>query len=163
MVGGWVGGGSPANVYGGMTPIWADVEVAQVNGVIYWSINHTLIFAYTNTTPYTSGNIMLGYDDAYDSIGAADGSASVIYDNVRVVSLEGPHITGIVRNGANIEINFTANASDVVGQFVLQSASAVNGTYADTTSAITSPSAGVFKAVKAAGAGTTFYRIRRVY
>ena len=154
-------GGAAANVYGSLTPIWADVEIAQINGVIYWSINHTLIFAYTNTTAYTSGNIMLGYEDGYDSIGSSGGS--VIYANARVISLAGPHITSIVPNGANTEISFTANAGDVVGQFVLQSAPAVSGPYADTSSTITSPSAGVFKAVEAASASPVFYRIRRVY
>ena len=154
-------GGAAANVYGTLTPIWADVQIAQINGVIYWSINHTLIFAYTNTTAYTSGDVMLGYEDGYDSIGGSGGS--VIYANARVISLAGPHITSIVPNGANTEISFTANAGDVVGQFVLQSAPAVSGPYADTSSTITSPSAGVFKAVKAASASPVFYRIRRVY
>jgi hypothetical protein len=154
-------GGAAANVSGSTTPIWADVEIAQINGVIYWSINHTLIFACTNTTGYTSGNVMLGYEDGYDSIGYSGGS--VIYANARVISLEGPRITNFVLNSGNAEITFAANASDVAGQFVLQSANAVTGAYADTSSTITSLGGGVFKAVKAAGASPTFYRIRRIY
>jgi hypothetical protein len=153
-------GGAAANVYGSSTPIWADVEVKQVNGVIFWSINHTLILAYTNTTGYTSGNIMLGYTDAFDSIGGTGGG--VIYANARVISLTGPFITKVVRNGGNAEITFTANALDVVAQFTLQSASLVNGTYADTSSTITSLGGGAFKAVKAAAGNQQFYRIRRI-
>ena len=158
--GGTLIGGSPANVYGSATPIWADVEVKQVNGVIYWSINHTSIFAYTNTTGYTSGNIMLGYTDAYDSIGGTGGG--VIYANARVISLARPLVTKVVRNGSNAEISFTANAGDVAAQFTLQSASLVNGTYADTNSTITSLGGGVFKSVKAAAGNQQFYRIRRI-
>jgi hypothetical protein len=153
-------GGSAANVYGTATPIWADVELKQVNGVIYWSINHALIFAYTNTTGYTSGNIMLGYTDAYDSIGGSGGG--VIYANVRVISLARPLVTKLVPNGSNAEITFTANAGDVPAQFTLQSASLVNGTYADTSSTITSLGGGAFKAVKAVAGNQQFYRIRRI-
>jgi hypothetical protein len=154
-------GGAAANKYGTATPIWADVEVKQVNGVISWSINHTLIFAYTNTTPYTSGNVMLGYTDAYDSLGTDGGS--VVYANVRVISLQNPNIVKIERVGANAEVTFSANAGDTTGQFVLQSASVVNGPYADTTSTISLTSPGVFKAVKAAGPTQQYYRVRRVY
>ena len=153
-------GGAPANNYGTATPIWADVELRQVNGIISWFINHELIWAYTNASGYTSGNIMLGYTDAYDSIGSAGGA--VIYANARVISLARPLITQIVRNAGNAEITFTANAGDVVGQFVLQSASVVNGTYSDTSSTITSLGGAAFKAVKLAGASAQYYRIRRI-
>jgi hypothetical protein len=158
--GGTAIGGSPANVYGSTTPIWADVELKQVNGVLYWSVNHTLIFAYTNATGYTSGNIMLGYTDAYDSIGATGGS--VIYANARVISLAQPRITKVVLNGSNAEITFAANAGDVPTQFTLQSASPVNSTYTDGTSTITSLGGGIFKAVKSIAGNQQFYRIRRI-
>ena len=163
----WTGGagtgGAAANTYASATPIWADVELKQLDGVIYWSINHTLIFAYTNTTGYTSGNIMLGYTDGYDSIGSSGGS--VIYANARVISLNSlarPVITRLVMNVGNAEITFTGNAGDVVGQFVLQTASEVNGAYADTTSTLSSLGSGAFKAVKAVGPANQFYRIRRI-
>jgi hypothetical protein len=156
------GGGAPANLNASTTPIWADVELRQINGVIYWYVNHSLIFAYTNTTSYTSGDIMLGYVDAYDSIGSAGGA--VIYDNVRVISLASPVITNIVDNAGNIEITFVATSGDVPGQFVLQASSpSPSGTYADVSSTITSLGGGYFKSVKAAGASPTFYRIRRVF
>jgi hypothetical protein len=158
---GGVGGGSPANLLGSATPTWAQVEIKQVNGVITLSIDKTQILTYTNTTGSTSGNIMLGYDDAYDSTGAAD--SSVIYANVRVVSLAAPVITHITVNGSNVEITFTANSGDSAAQFTLQQSSPlVAGAYADTTSTITSLGGGVFKAVKAVPANTTFYRVRRL-
>ena len=155
-------GGAAANVSGTGTPIWADVDLRQINGVIYWYINHELIFAYTNATGYSSGNIMLGYTDAYDSV--ANAGAAVIYDNVRVVRLAGPVITAIVVNGSNVEITFTASTSDVVGQFVLQQSSPlVTGPYGDTTSTITSLGGGTFKSVKAVPTAQTFYRVAKTY
>jgi hypothetical protein len=154
-------GGAPANVYGGTSPIWADVELRQVNGVISWYINHTLIFAYTNTTPYKSGNIMLGYTDAYDSIGASGGS--VIYANARVISLA-LNITSIKVVGSNVEIGFQATSERVPADFTLQQSSPLaTGPYADTTSTISSLGGGKFKAVKAVGSSPTFYRIRGNY
>jgi hypothetical protein len=159
---GAVGGGAPANTYGGTTPIWADVEIKQLNGILYFSVNHTLIFSYTNTTAYTSGDIMLGYCDAYDSIGSQGGS--VVYDNVRVISLENPVITNIVLNAGAVTIDFVANAGDVTTQFALQqSTPLVSGPYADTAAPITSLGGGAFKAVLSAPASTTYYRIRRIY
>jgi hypothetical protein len=83
-------GGSPANLYGSGTPVWADVELAQVGNLVTLRINHTVIYQYVNTAAATNGNIMLGYDDAYDSIGNSPG---VIYDNVRVVRIFPPTIT----------------------------------------------------------------------
>jgi hypothetical protein len=155
------GGGAAANVYGSVTPIWADVELKQVNGVIYWSINHTLIFAYTNTTAYKSGNIMLGYEDGYDSIGSSGGA--VIYANARVISLARPHITSIVDPVAGMTIVFQANAGDVPAQFTLQKSSPLAaGPYADVASTITSLGGGAFQAVKAKDASPAFYRIRRI-
>jgi hypothetical protein len=86
-----------------------------------------------------------------------------VYANVRVISLASPNITHIALNAGNAQVTFSANAGDVIGQFVLQSAGVVTGPYTDTSSTITSLGSGVFKAVKAAGASQQFYRIRRVY
>jgi len=114
-------GGAAANLYGSGTPMWADVEIRQVDGVISYYINHTLIFAYTNTTGYESGNIMLGYTDAYDSIGSTGGS--VIFANARVIGLTGAAtITSIVPSGANVDINYTGGSGT---QFVLLNSSTV--------------------------------------
>ena len=82
-------GGAPANLNGSATPVWADVELAQVGSLVTLRINHTTILQYNNAVAATSGNIMLGYDDAWDSIG---NSLGVIYANARVVQLFPPTI-----------------------------------------------------------------------
>ncbi len=58
---------------------------------------------------------------------------------------------------------FSAGTSDTTASFVVQSASAVNGSYADVSPAatITSPSSGVFQAVTPVNGAMQFYRIRR--
>ena len=154
-------GGVPANVYGSATPIWADVEVSQINGIITWKINNSLIFAYTNTTAYKSGDIMLGYEDAYDSIGSSGGS--VVFANVRVISLASPYITGITTGGGNATVAFRDNAGDVSAQFVLQSAAKVNGTYSDVSSTISALGGGAFTAVVPLNGSMQFYRLKRIY
>lgn len=94
--------GVPGNNTTLATPIWADVEISQLGNVLTWKINNTTIFSYTNTTPYNAGNIMLGYDDAFDSIGLA--SSYVLFDNVRVVRVEGLKITSVTDLGANLQL-----------------------------------------------------------
>ena len=154
--------GSPANSDISGTPIWADVELSQIGNIVTLKINKSVILSYTNTVTANNGNIMIGYDDAYDSIMTAD--SSVYIDNLRVISLAGPVISKIVNNVGNLEITFAANPADVPAQFTLQQSSPLpTGAYADTTSTITSLGGGAFKAVKAAGTGPTFYRIRRLY
>jgi hypothetical protein len=159
----WAVAGSPAMNITSNTPVWSDVELSKVGDLITLRINKTTIFTYTNTTPYTSGNIMLGYEDAFDSLGPSQ--VYVVYDNVRVISLAGPVITAINRVGGNVQIDFTAGAADVPAQFVLQSASIVTGPYADTSATITSLGAGNFRATKPfdPNAPAVFYRVRRPF
>jgi len=154
--------GAPANLSSSPNPAWADVEISQVGSLVSLKINNTVIFTTTNATAFTSGNIMLGLCDAYDSIGSTDGC--VIYDNVRVVQLAAttaPEITDIRLLGNNVEISFTADSSDAPSAFGLQEASTVNGTFADVTAAITG-TGGTYKAVRAIGAASAFYRLKRL-
>jgi hypothetical protein len=98
--------GAPANVYGGTTPTWVQVEVSQVNDLVTLKINKTTFLTYQNTTSYKSGHIMLGYCDGYDSLGTA--GASVIYANARVVAMP-PSITSIVPVGGPPPTSYTIN------------------------------------------------------
>jgi hypothetical protein len=154
--------GAPANTSMSGTPSWADVEISQVGNLVTLKINNTVILSYTNTTQFTSGNIMLGTCDAYDSIGGPDGG--VIYDNLRVVQLAAssrPVITEIRVIGNNVEITFTGEAADAPSAFGLQEASTVNGAYNDVPATITG-SSGNFKATRAITSQAGFYRIKRL-
>jgi hypothetical protein len=70
---------------------WLDVEVAQTTNMIAMRLNNTLIIATTNITTFKQGNVMLGYNDAFNSIGGLGGA--VVYDNARVVRITPPVIT----------------------------------------------------------------------
>jgi hypothetical protein len=88
-------GGVPANTVINPTPTWVQVELSQIGDTVTWKINNTEIFSYVNTnentSAFTEGTVMLGYDDPWDDIAngsAGSGEACVIYDNLRVVALE---------------------------------------------------------------------------
>ena len=167
----WAVAGSPAwnrtNAIPG--PAWADVEVIKIGARITLRINKKEILSFANTNAYTSGKIMLGYLDAFDSIGDAQGNF-VVYDNLRVISLTSPNITSIQPGNPNVTIQFTANASpaDVPSQFVVQAAATATGPYIDVGTpgtGITSPSAGNFTVTVAMNPldSQKYYRVRRVY
>ncbi len=153
-------GGAPSNPEYNSQASWADVEISTIGGVVTLKINQTTIFSYTNTTTYTSGNIMLGYTDAYDSVGPA--ASGVIYDNLRVINLTAPTvvITGINVVGGNVVINFTGPASDLASAYTLQEAPAATGPYGDVSATIIG-SGGNYTATRALGGAAQFYRIKR--
>jgi photosystem II stability/assembly factor-like uncharacterized protein len=64
---------------------WVRGEVRQVNHLITWLFNDTIIAQYTNNFAYTNGNILLGYNDNFNSIG--DTNNFVVFDNIRVASV----------------------------------------------------------------------------
>lgn len=64
---------------------WVHVEVRQINNVITWTADNSLITTYTNTTgTYTSGTVMIGYMDIFNSIANPAEDNWVLFDNVRV-------------------------------------------------------------------------------
>jgi len=145
------GPGAPGNSPATATPSWAEVELKQVGNVVTLTINNAQIFTYNNTTAFKSGNIMLGYNDAYDSIGTGGGGL-VIYDNVRVVSLGSatPTLSYAV-TGNNLVLTWTAGAT-------LQSTPALTGpttTWTDvgTSGTLTVPLPGPGNAL--------FYRVKQ--
>jgi hypothetical protein len=64
---------------------WVTVEVRQINNLITFLLNDTLVAQYTNAFAYTNGTVMVGYNDAFASIGDTNNFA--IFDNLRVESL----------------------------------------------------------------------------
>ena len=91
---GLVGNSSPANALAlgvGYTNAWADVEIKNVKNVVTLNINKINIFTYTNTTVWTNGYIMLGYNDPFSSVGAPD--AAAYFSDLKVIAVTGPTIT----------------------------------------------------------------------
>lgn len=146
---------APAGVFG--TPIWADVEVSQIGRVVTLKINNTTVLSYNNTNAFTAGNILLGYEDAFDSVSPSQ--SYVVIDNIRVVRLNGLTIGSVKDTGAQIELDFTFGLNDAPSAFKVQSAAGPTGPYADTTATIVQTAPGAFRATVAKGSGG-FLRIR---
>lgn len=159
---GLISNGSILNGYSANN--WADVEIKQINDVVTMSIDKTPVFVYTNKTVWTSGTLMLGYNDPFSSVGSLDGA--VYFSNVRVVAVGAPVISQIAIDKANSTavINFTVVDGDsIASSFALQSASSVEGPYTDVPGAnITQLSAGAFQAVVAQSGSAQYYRIREI-
>ncbi|HVV01235.1 MAG TPA: GH25 family lysozyme [Verrucomicrobiae bacterium] len=61
---------------------WLRVELRQLTNQVTWLINDYVVAQYTNTSIYQNGNIMIGYADAFSSVGSSVNYA--IFDNLRV-------------------------------------------------------------------------------
>jgi len=110
--------GSPGSTVGATTSkVWADVEVAQTTNMVVLRINGVNVIQTTNVAGTNAGNIMLGYEDGFDSIGDAV-NAYIYYDNVRVVSINPPVINTqpISQSAAiNSPVTFSVDASTSTG------------------------------------------------
>ena len=152
---------SPINATPATANTWSDVELKQVGSNVTFSINKTPIFTYVNTNSFTSGTLMFGYNDPFDSLGSSDGAA--YFSNLRVVRLGPLDITGFALSGPNVVINFTStDGDDTTASFTVQSAGVVTGPYANVSPAatITQLGTGAFQAVAAQNGSARFYRIK---
>jgi hypothetical protein len=162
--------GVPSDGLGSAANTWADVEVKQVNNVITMSINKFPILVYTNTTYANVGDIMLGYDDPYASVGNVAGSgasgAAVYYSNARVVQLTPPAITQTTVSGSTLNIAFTdSDTDDTAASFEVLASTKLNGTFAKVAATFTqSPTTGAWVAAVTVPNGTTqiFYEVVRI-
>ena len=110
-------GGVPANTVINPTPTWVEVELSQIGDTVTWKMNNTVILSFVNTnvntSAYTQGKIMLGYNDPWDDIAngsANSGEACVIYDNVRVVALAPTPLITPLLNGTTLNLSFPTQA-----------------------------------------------------
>jgi hypothetical protein len=161
--------GVPNDGFGAAANTWADVEVKQVNGVITMSINKFPILVYTNVTNANSGDVMLGYDDPFASVGNVAGGgvsgASVYYSNARVVQLTPPAISTTTLSGTTLTIAFTdSDTDDTAASFELLGSTLLNGTFAKVAATFSqSPTTGGWQAVVTVPSGTAhiYYEVVR--
>jgi hypothetical protein len=142
---------------------WAEVELAQQDGVITLSVNKGIIYSFTNTSGFDHGNILIGHSDQFDSIGSGGTNGNfVLFDNVRVVT-PGLFITKVELIGdGQVQIDFISppGQSD---DFHLQSSADLassSSSWADEDAAILSATPQGFRFVAARSGGGRFYRIR---
>lgn len=70
---------------------WVTVEIEQVGSTTTWSMNNTII-ATRASTPFTSGNVMIGYMDQFNGIANPAADNFMVIDNVQVVPEPGSMI-----------------------------------------------------------------------
>ncbi|MDB6122573.1 MAG: hypothetical protein JWQ71_1566 [Pedosphaera sp.] len=108
---------------------WVQGEVSQINGVITWRLNGTVVAQRTNTSSYTSGNVMIGYMDVYSSIASPPQENYIIFDNVRVlVPAVLPAISAQPQNQTVIQGNSTSFSVAATGDNPLSYQWQLNGT-----------------------------------
>lgn len=144
--------GTPASFLGLVRQVWVDVEVRQIGTEITLLINNTPVLQFNNPSGFNSGDIMLGYNDAFGSVGggiansdpdiALVGSGWVVYDDVRVVKIGPPRISKAQFVGGTIEIDFT---DSTYGPFTLQSGTAVAGGYTNLTATLSTNAPGSYR------------------
>lgn len=111
------------NVPGYSTPAgtpglgWVSGEIRQVGNLVTWLLNGVAIAQYTNNYGYTNGTVLIGYNDAFSSIGSTNNF--VIFDNLRVENyvITAPIITAPQLTGSNI--SFSLN-TDVYDSYTIQ-------------------------------------------
>lgn len=69
---------------------WVEVELRQTNNVLVWILDGRVVAQRTNTSVFTSGDIMIGYMDPFASIANPAADAFVLFDNLRVEDLSAP-------------------------------------------------------------------------
>jgi len=149
--------GSPGN--GPSNPkTWADVEFRQLDGVITLSVNGNIVYSFANTSGFSSGNVMLGMNDQFDSVGSPTGF--VVFDNVQVVSLDFLIKSILLVAPDQVQIDFASPLGGLASEFRLQSGSNP-ASLADDNGAIITAIPGGFRAVTTQAGGIRFYRIRR--
>jgi hypothetical protein len=63
---------------------WVQVEVRQVGDELTWKIDGRIISRRTNTSPWKSGRVMIGYMDPFAGVSEVKGENWLLIDNVRV-------------------------------------------------------------------------------
>jgi hypothetical protein len=92
---------------------WVQGELSQVGNLITWQINGAVVAQRTNATSYTSGTVMLGYMDAFNSIANPAADSFAIFDNVRVLVL--PIAPAITSQPQSLTVTQAANATFSAG------------------------------------------------
>ena len=158
---------TPLFIAGGMpSGRWADVELVFTNRVASMIVNGVTTATRSDIGSFTSGTIMLGHMDRFNSIGGL-GNATY-YDNLRVVDLGGSTTVPATQatlglpaiSGTQIAVPFTATTG-TPDQFELVSSTTLTGAYTPVAGAtISSTGAGAFSAsAPLPAADATFFRV----
>ncbi|MEO6034521.1 MAG: hypothetical protein ABIQ35_04625, partial [Verrucomicrobiota bacterium] len=101
---------------------WLSGEVRQENNLITWLLNGTAVAQFANTSAYTNGNILLGYNDHFSSIG--DSNNFAIFDNIRVESISISPVQILSPEVAGADFRFTF-ATELYESYTVQRATSL--------------------------------------
>jgi hypothetical protein len=149
---------------------WHDVVITKQGNTVTWHVDGLLIATVdVSTITFGGGNILFLHSDI-NATSSADPDAPFtafgLVDNVRVERLpSGPaepaRITGIVVDGGNVKLTFTA-AGGQPGDFTVEGAAEVTGPFAPEAGAtVTASGADTFQATLPATGERRFFRIRQ--
>lgn len=154
---------------GAMGASWHTIVVGHETNTVYWVIDGILIASVPDNFAALGPNIFVGWADNFVNGATSSPNPAAmsfgIIDDLRVETVAAAPITititGIQIVGGNVEVTFSGPTANVAADFKLQSATTVNGSYADDNSASLSDiGPGSFKATTAVGAGNTFFKIK---
>jgi hypothetical protein len=149
----------PYAVAGSPGKAWSQIELSQLDNVVALKVNNNLIFQFTNTTSYKSGNIMVGHSDQFDSVGSVDNY--VIFDNLVVVNLDFQILRIQFSASDQVVIDFVSPQGGNASEMHLQAASTLGPSdWNDIAADIVATTEG-FRATTTRTPGTRFFRIRR--
>src|SRR5205814_529874 len=100
---------------------WVQCELIQLTNMITWQINGVVVAQRTNTSSYTSGDVMIGYFDPYSSIANPPQDSYAIFDNVRVMvpailpAITNQPLSQTVTQGVNVTFSATASGTAPLG------------------------------------------------
>ncbi len=146
---------------------WAEVELSQVNNLISLKVNDILIWEHQNTNAYTSGNIMIGMSDQFESVPPAATIAQhfVVFDNVRVLNLSTAiQITKVeLLPSYQIQIDFTSPSGGASSDYRLQKKSSLAAASweIDLSAEINTLGGTQFRVITERSSGEAYYRISK--
>ncbi len=146
---------------GNMGVAWHTITLTKASDQVTWHIDGILI-ATVPASGLPDGNVFVGFSDLFAGAAGVPEMGFVLVDNFRVETFASDpiRITRIEIKGANAEISFTGPAEKAASEFKVQSANAVNGTYAtDNAANIIQVGPGSFKATTSVSGASRFYRI----
>ena len=86
---------------------WVRAEVRKVGDTVSWILNGQIIATLTDDQVLSDGNrVMIGYSDPFSSIAMPGDENYIVYDNLRIVSLEAEDLLPIVGVSVPGEIVF---------------------------------------------------------
>jgi len=149
----------------GLTPAgscglrWVSVEVRQENNLITWLLNNVAVAQYTNTSGYTNGAILIGYNDTFNSIG--DSNNFAIIDNIQVANLVFSPPIILSPQAAGSSFSFSLGTEAYESYTVQSTTNLGTGSWSSYTNFMGSGATNRLRIPMPTGVGAEYFRVTR--